>query len=386
MGLALLALALGGFAIGTTEFVTMGLLPDIAESIDRSNATTGHIITAYAFGVVVGAPIIVSLGAAWPRRELAALLILALGLGNAVTAMVDGYLPVLVSRFLSGLPHGAYFGVASLLAASLVPVQQRGRAVSRVMLGLSVATVAGVPASTLLGQHLGWRAAYWMVLALSVAAAAMIIAFVPHQPANRGATIRSELAALRSSQVWFAITAGVVGFGGLFAMYSYIAPLVTDVTGLSRDAIAVFLLIFGVGSVIGSWIAGPLADWSPAKSVLIGFTALATALLLFWWLSPHVVPAAALVFIVGMLGSVLAITLQIRLMTAAGSAEMLGAALNHSALNVANGLGALLGSIVIAEGYGYRAVSPVGAALAAAGIVVFAAGLAWQRRSVSQTY
>ena len=169
-------------------------------------------------------------------------------------------------------------------------------------------------------------------------------------------------------------------------MYSYIAPLVTDVTGLSRDAIAVFLLIFGVGSVIGSWIAGPLADWSPAKSVLIGFTALATALLLFWWLSPHVVPAAALVFIVGMLGSVLAITLQIRLMTAAGSAEMLGAALNHSALNVANGLGALLGSIVIAEGYGYRAVSPVGAALAAAGIVVFAVGLAWQRRSVSRKY
>ena len=380
VGLALLALALGGFAIGTTEFMTMGLLPDIADAIDRSNATTGHIITAYAFGVVVGAPTIVALGAAWPRRELAAALILALGVGNAVTAMVDGYLPVMASRFLSGLPHGAYFGVASLLAASLVPAHQRGRAVSRVMLGLSVATVAGVPVSTVLGQHAGWRTAYWLVLALSVAAAAMIIAFVPHQPTNPDATIRGELVALRSSQVWFAITAGVVGFGGLFAMYSYIAPIVTDVTGLSRDSIAVFLLVFGVGSVIGSWIAGPLADWSPARSVLIGFTSLAAALLQFWWLSPHAVPAAALVFVVGALGSVLAINLQIRLMAAAGSAEMLGAALNHSALNVANGLGALFGSIVIAEGYGYRAVSPVGAVLAAAGIVVFALGLAWQSR------
>jgi len=382
VGLALLALALGGFAIGTTEFMTMGLLPDIAASIERSNATTGHIITAYAFGVVIGAPVIVSLGANLPRRELAAGLILMLGLGNAVTALADGYLPVLVSRFVSGLPHGAYFGVASLLAASLVPPQQRGRAVSKVMLGLSVATVAGVPASTVLGQQVDWRAAYWLVLVLSTLAAAMILLYVPHQPADRNASIRSELGALRRSQVWFAMAAGVVGFGGMFAMYSYIAPLVTDVTGLSDAAIPLFLLAFGVGSVLGSWIAGPLADWSPARSVLLGFAALASALLLYWWLSPHVVPAAALVFVVGALGSVLAINLQVRLMAAAGSAEMLGAALNHSALNVANGLGALLGSIVIDQGHGYRAVSPVGASLAVAGIVVFALGLLWARRPV----
>ncbi len=381
VGLALLALALGGFAIGTTEFMTMGLLPDIAGSIDRSNATTGHIITAYAFGVVVGAPVIVSLGASLPRRELAAALILTLGLGNAVTAVADGYLPVMASRFVSGLPHGAYFGVASLLAASLVPPHQRGRAISKVMLGLSVATVVGVPASTVLGQHLGWRSAYWVVLGLSALAAAMILAFVPHRPADREATVRAELTALRRPQVWFAMLSGIVGFGGLFAMYTYIAPIVTDVTDLSRSAIPLFLLVFGVGSVVGAWAAGPLSDWSPARTVLVGFAAQVVTLLLFWWLSPHAVPAAVLVFLVGALGSIVAIAFQVRLMAAAGRAEMLGAALNHSSLNVANGLGAWFGSIVISAGLGYRAASLVGAALAAAGIVVFAAGLQHARRS-----
>jgi len=383
VGLALLALALGGFAIGTTEFMTMGLLPDIADAIDRSNATTGHIITAYAFGVVVGAPVIVSLGAALPRRELAAGLILTLGIGNAVTALADGYLPVLVSRFLSGLPHGAYFGVASLLAASLVPPQQRGRAVSKVMLGLSVATVAGVPASTVLGQHLGWRSAYWLVLVISAAAAAMILVFVPHQPARHDATIRAELTALRRSQVWFAMLAGVVGFGGMFAMYTFINPIVTDVTGLPERSVALYLLIFGVGSVIGSWLAGPLADWSPARSVLLGFASMVVSLLVFWWVSPSPVPAAVLVFVVGAQGSIMAINLQVRLMAAAGHAEMLGAALNHSALNVANGLGALFGSLAIDAGHGYRSTSLVGAALAAGGIVVFAVGLLYARRSAS---
>lgn len=156
---ALLALAMGGFAIGTTEFMTMGLLPDIAEGIEESIPTTGHVITAYAVGVVVGAPVIVSLGARLPKRELAIGLILALGVGNAVTAVASGYWQVMAARFVAGLPHGAYFGLASLLAASLVRPQLRGRAVSAVMLGLSVATVAGVPTSTWLGQHLGWRSA-----------------------------------------------------------------------------------------------------------------------------------------------------------------------------------------------------------------------------------
>lgn len=381
LSLALLALALGGFAIGTTEFVTMGLLPDIAAGIDESIPTTGHLITAYAFGVVIGAPVIVSLGARLPKKELAIGLILALGVGNALTAVSSGYLPVMAARFVAGLPHGAYFGVASLLAASLVRPEYRGRAVSSVMLGLSVALVAGVPVSNLLGQQLGWRSAYWAVLGIAALAAAMIFAFVPHSPANLDATLRGELAALKRPQVLFAVAAGLVGFGGLFAMYSYIAPIVIDVTELSRGWINVFLLVFGVGSVFGSWAAGLLADWDIEKSVLGGFAATVLVLALFYVSAGFTVPALALVFLVGSLGSIVAITLQMKLMDAAGDAQMLGAALNHSALNVANGLGAWLGGVVIAAGHGYRATSLVGIALAATGLVIFAIGVAAGRRS-----
>lgn len=381
--LALIALALGGFAIGTTEFMTMGLLEEIADGIGRSNAETGHIITAYAFGVVVGAPIIVSLGARLPKKELAIGLILALGVGNAITAVASGYLPVMLARFVAGLPHGAYFGVASLLAASLVSPANRGRAVSSVMLGLSVATVAGVPASTLMGQALGWRSAYWAVLGIAIIAALMIYLFVPHSPANLDASVRSELSALKRPQVLFAVSAGMVGFGGLFAMYSYIAPIVTKTMDRPESWIAVFALMFGLGSVIGSWGAGILADWNVERSVLWGFVATAAVLIAFYFAVMQLVPALLLVFGVGALGSIVAINLQIRLMDAAGDAQMLGAALNHSALNVANGLGAFFGSVIITAGYGYRATSLVGVVLALLGLIVFMIGLAFQRRSAS---
>lgn len=383
MTLALIALALGGFAIGTTEFMTMGLLEEIAAGIDRTNAETGHIITAYAFGVVVGAPIIVSLGARLPKKELAIGLILALGIGNAITAVASGYVPVMIARFVAGLPHGAYFGVASLLAASLVPPAQRGRAISSVMLGLSVATVAGVPASTALGQTLGWRSAYWTVLIIAIAAAAMIYVFVPHSPANTGASLRGELSALKRPQVLFALSAGMVGFGGLFAMYSYIAPIVTKVMDRSDVWIVVFTVAFGIGSVIGSWLAGILADWDVERSVLYGFVATALVLVAFYFMASYVLPALLLVFGVGALGSIVAINLQVRLMDAAGDAQMLGAALNHSALNIANGLGAFFGSLIISAGYGYRATSWVGVVLATLGLLIFAVGIAYQRRSAT---
>jgi DHA1 family inner membrane transport protein len=381
VGLAILALGLGGFAIGTTEFVTMGLLPDIATGIGESIPTTGHIISAYAVGVVVGAPVIVSLAARLPRRELAIGLVLALGVGNAITAVAHGYWAVMAARFISGLPHGAYFGVASLVAVSLVAPERRGRAVSGVMLGLTVATLVGVPAGTVLGQQLGWRAAYWAVLGLAVVTAAMVLLFVPHQPGNPQATLRAELAALRQPQVLFAVSAGMVGFGGVFAMYSYIAPLVTDVTDLSRGAIPAFVFAFGVGSVAGTWLAGRFADWNVERSVLSGFAVLVATLVAFSFAAGLAVPAFVLVMVVGALGSVLAINLQIRLMHVAGDAQMLGAALNHSALNIANGLGAWFGSIVIAAGYGYRAPSLVGAALAVGGLVIFAVGIARSRRT-----
>lgn len=376
--LALIALALGGFAIGTTEFVTMGLLPEIATGIGEDIPTTGHIITAYALGVVVGAPVIVSIGAHLPKRELAIGLVLALGLGNAITALVSGYWPVMIARFLAGLPHGAYFGVASLIAASLVAPEFRGRAISSVMLGLSVATVVGVPASTWLGQNVGWRSAYWLVLAIAAITAIAMWLFVPHSPGNHEASIRKELSALKRPQVLFAVATGMIGFGGIFAMYSYIAPTVTDVTHMSRAFVPLFLLAFGIGSVVGTWAAGRLADWNVQRSVIGGFVTMALVLMLFVFASPYAVPAMFLVFMTGAIGSVIAICLQIRLMHAAGDAQMLGAALNHSALNIANGLGAFLGSIVIAADYGYRAPSAVGVGLALGGLAIFGVSI-WHR-------
>lgn len=375
VGAALVALALGGFAIGTTEFVTMGLLREIADGIGESIPRTGHIISAYAFGVVVGAPLIVSLGARLPRRGLAVGLVLALAVGNVATALADGYGQLMVARFLAGLPHGAYFGVASLLAASLVPPERRGRAVASVMLGLSVATVAGVPASTWLGQNLGWRSAYWLVVALALLTVALLLAVVPRRPGDPTASVRSELSALARPQVLFAVSAGMVGFGGVFALYSYVSPMLRDVTGVGAASIPIFLLVFGIGSVVGSWLAGILADWDVERSVVGGFVALIAVLLASFALTPFVLGAAVTIFVVGVLGSVLAITLQVRLMNAAGDAQMLGAALNHSALNIANGLGAAMGSVVIAAGYGYRAPSVVGAGLAVAGLLIFMVGL-----------
>lgn len=374
--LAIVALATGGFAIGTTEFVTMGLLPDIARGIDESIPTTGHIITAYAVGVVVGAPLIVALGARLPRRELAVGLVLALGLGSLATALASGYLPVMAARFVAGLPHGAYFGVASLIAASLVRPQAQGRAISGVMLGLSFGTVLGVPAATVLGQQLGWRSAYWLVLGLTVVTAVLLLLVVPHTPGDRTATVRRELTALRRPAVLAALAAGTVGFGGIFAMYSYVAPLITDETGLAESSVPLFLLVFGIGSVLGTWLAGILADWDVARTVVGGFVVSVVVLSLVVPLAGSPVATGAIVFTVGLLGSVLAVNLQVRLMQSAGDAQMLGAALNHSALNAANGLGAFLGAVVIDAGYGYRAPSLVGAGLAAGGLVIFVASLA----------
>lgn len=383
VALAILALALGGFAIGTSEFVTMGLLPEIADGIHASIPTTGHIITAYALGVVVGAPVIVSLAARLPRRGLAIGLVLALGLGNAFTALAHGYGAMMVARFLAGLPHGAYFGVASLIAASLVPEDRRGRAVGGVMLGLSVATVVGVPASTWLGQGLGWRTTYWTVLAITAVTAVGLLVFVPARPGNPHATLRGELRALKRPQVLFAVSAGMVGFGGLFAMYTYVAPLATEVAGVADGSIPWYLLAFGIGSVLGSWVAGRLADWNVENSVLGGFACAIGVLVLVALLAGAPVLLGVLVGLMGILGSVLAINLQLRLMHVAGDAQMLGAALNHSALNVANGLGAWLGAVVIAAGHGYRAPSLVGAGLALAGLAVFAVGLS--RRTAPRT-
>src|SRR3954464_12801732 len=337
---ALVALALGGFAIGTTEFVTMGLLPDIAASVGVDIPTAGHLISAYAVGVVVGAPVIAALSARLPRKGLLMGLMGALLVGNALTALAPGYRTLMVARFLSGLPHGAYFGVASLVAASLVAPRLRGRAVSSVMLGLAVALVAGVPVATWLGQNLGWRAAYWVVVLLAAATVAAVLAVVPFSPGRRDATVRGELGALRRPQVILTLLVGVVGFGGMFALYSYIAPVVTDVAGLSRGTVPLVLLCYGLGGIVGTALGGRLADWALFRSLVGTVVTLGVLLAVIALVSPWAPGLFAGIFLVSVAASGMAVLLQMRLMETAGDAQMLGAALNHSALNMANALGA----------------------------------------------
>jgi MFS transporter, DHA1 family, inner membrane transport protein len=378
--IAIVALALGGFAIGTTEFVTMGLLPDIADGVGVDIPSAGHLISAYAVGVVIGAPVIAAFSARFPRRALLVALMGALLVGNALTALAPGYRTLLVARLLAGLPHGAYFGVASLVAASLVAPRLHGRAVSSVMLGLSVALVAGVPAATWLGQSFGWRSAFWLVVVLAAATMAAVLAVVPSTPGRPEATVRGELGALRRPQVLLTLAIGIVGFGGMFALYSYIAPLVTDVAGLSRGTLPVILFVYGIGGVVGTALAGRLGDWALFPSVAGALVALMVVLALTALVAPWAPALVVGVLLVSVSGSTLAILLQLRLMETAGEAQMLGAALNHSALNLANALGAWVGGLVIAAGLGYRAPSAVGAGLAAAGLVPLAMSAVLRRR------
>ncbi|MGY1838689.1 MULTISPECIES: MFS transporter [unclassified Modestobacter] len=381
--LAIGALGLGGFAIGTTEFVTMGLLPDIADGTGVTIPEAGHYISAYALGVVLGAPVLAALGARLPRRALAVGLMIAFLVGNVLTALAPGYPTLLLARFIGGLPHGAYFGAASLIAASLVAPHLRGRAVSSVMLGLAAANVAGVPAGTWLGQQLGWRSAYWAVVGIAALTIVAILVVVPSSPGRPDASMRAELGALRRPQVLLTLGLATVGFGGLFAMYSYIAPTVTDVTGMSAGFVPVVLLAFGVGGLLGTALGGRLADRALFPS-LVGAT-VSTGVLLALMLvgSLQAVTLIANVFLVAASASTMVVLLQLRLMEVAGEAQMLGAALNHSALNAANALGAWLGGLVIAAGWGYRAPSGVGAGLAVLGLGFLLASAVLRRRELS---
>ncbi|HYG92686.1 MAG TPA: MFS transporter [Nocardioides sp.] len=380
--LAILALAVGGFTIGTTEFVTMGVLPEVADGVEVSVPTAGHIISAYAVGVVVGVPILAFFGATLPRRAMLVGLMTAYGAFNLVSALAPSYEVLTAARFLDGLPHGAYFGVASLVAASLVTPTRRGRAVASVMLGLSVANVVGVPTATWLGQHAGWRASYLLAALLAALTVALVLAAVPSVPGDPGTSGRKEAREFFGSlQVWLTMAAGAIGFGGMFAVYSYIAKTVTDVGGLERSSVPLFVLALGVGMVAGTWLAGELAAWSVVRSLLLSSVVGAVVMLVYflvapagWWLLP-------VAFLVTASGSVLVVNLQLRLMDVAGGAVTLGAAMNHAALNVANALGAWLGGLVIAAGHSYRSPALVGAGLAVLGLLILLWSAVVHRRS-----
>lgn len=383
---ALLALALGGFGIGATEFVAMGLLPNLAADLipglyasdpAAANAQAGWLISAYALGVVVGAPTIAAAAARWPRKKLLLVLLTAFTLGTLASALLPTFGWVLAARFVAALPHGAYFGIASLVAASLMGPGKRARGVALVLSGLTISNVIGVPAITWLGQLAGWRIAYIAVAAIFALTFLAVLLSVPFQPGDKTATMRNELKAFGRAQVWFALGIGAIGFGGLFAVYSYVAPLVTEVTGLGASAVPLVLVVIGLGMTIGNFAGGWAADKSVRRS-MFGFYAVMLVALLGLALTAQTVAGLLLfVFLVGGAAAALSPTIQTRLMDVARDSQSIAAALNHSALNIGNALGALLGGLAIAAGFGYVAPVWIGLGLTVLGLLIAVLSFSW---------
>jgi DHA1 family inner membrane transport protein len=368
------ALAVGGFAIGTTEFASMSLLPYFARDLGISAPTAGHVISAYALGVVLGAPLIAVLAARLSRRALLIGLMLVFALANGLTGLAPSYSAMMVFRFLSGLPHGAYFGVAMLVAASLVPHERRAQASARVLMGLTVATIIGVPCANWLGQFVGWRWGFAGVAALALLTATLVALFAPHQPPEEGASPLTELAALGNRDVLLTLGIGAIGFGGFFAIYTYLADTLLTVTHLSESLVPLVFAIFGAGMMTGLVVVPRFAHGRVMKVAggCLAWFALTMAVYSFATGNAWTITAA--VFAIG-LGGALGPMLQTRLMDVAGKAQTLAAALNHSAFNFANALGPWLGGLVIAHGAGLSATGLVGTGLALSGLMIWAAAL-----------
>jgi DHA1 family inner membrane transport protein len=379
--LAVLALAFGGFGIGTTEFVAMGLLPDIASSFSVSEPTAGHVISAYALGVVVGAPLIASLTARMPRKTVLLGLMAVFTISNLASMFAPTYGTLIVARFVAGLPHGAFFGLAAMVASFLMGPRNRAKAVAHVMTGLTVATVVGVPMASWLGQALGWRSAFGLVVAVGVLTLTALAYWLPPLQSMHVTSPVTELSALKRVQVWLAMLVGVIGFGGMFAVYTYVSTTMTDVAGMPRALIPLALMVFGLGMVVGNLVGGKMADISVVRGLYVSMTALGVALTVFVVASHNPWTALLVLFTIGASGSAMGPALQIRLMDVAHDGRTLAAALNHSALNMANAIGAFIGGLVIAAGYGYTAPAAAGALLCAAGMLVLTGSLAVQRRT-----
>ena len=389
MRLAILALAVGGFGIGLTEFVAMGLLPNLAADLlpnlwavshEKANAQAGWLISAYALGVVVGAPTIAALAARFPRKQLLLACVALFTLGTVASALLPTFELVLAARFLAALPHGAYFGIAALVASSLMGPGKRGQGVALVLAGLTIANVVGVPAITFLGQQAGWRVAYLAVAGVFALTFVAVAFLVPLQSGDPAATLRRELSVFARPQVWLALLVGSIGFGGFFAVYTYIAPVATNVTGLAPGVVPFVLAAAGLGMTVGNLAGGRGADHHVMGTLFVCFGILALSLAGFALTAQWPVGLFVFMFLVCGASAALSPAIQTRLMDVAGDSQSIAAAINHSALNIGNSLGAYLGGLTIAAGLGYLSPTWVGLLLIVPGVVLALISLALQRR------
>ncbi|QEU93175.1 MFS transporter [Streptomyces kanamyceticus] len=383
MPLALLALAIGAFGIGTTEFVIMGLLPEVAGDFGVSIPTAGFLVTGYALGVVLGAPLMTVLGTKISRKRMLMLLMGLFIAGNLLSAVAPVFGVMLAGRVVASLAHGAFFGIGSVVAAELVAPEKKAGAIAMMFTGLTVANVVGVPLGTLVGQTLGWRMTFTIVAGLGVLGLAGIAKLVPDLPKPEGVRLRHELAAFRNVQVLLAMAMTVLGFGGVFAAVTYLAPMMTDVAGYADSSVTWLLVLFGLGMVSGNLIGGKFADRALMPLLYISLGSLAVVLALFTLTAHNKIAAAVTITLIGALGFATVPPLQKRVLDQASGAPTLASAVNIGAFNLGNALSAWLGGIVIAAGLGYTAPNWVGAVLAASALALAVLSAALERRSVT---
>lgn len=369
LALAQLALGFGGLFIGTGEFAAMGLLPDMARTAGVSITNAGNFISAYALGVVIGSPILAIVSARMEKRNLLMVLGAIVLVGNAASALASSFWPLAAARFLAGLPHGAYYGTASIMAAAMVPQDQRAQAIGRVMLGLAAANLIGVPLTTWLGQAWGWQSTFAFVAMGGLLLVVLLRLLVPPLQPEPNASPLRELSAFRTPEIWLTLATATIGFGGMFAVYSYITPTLTEVTGIGAGMVPLFLALWGLGMCVGNVAGGWLADRALVPSIFGIMAWNAVFLALFWQVAGDPVPAAVSLFLIG-IGFALVPALQSRLMEVARGAQSLAASMNHSAFNLSNAIGAWAGGLSIAAGLGWASTGLVGAALALAGLLV----------------
>ncbi|MFJ6774450.1 MFS transporter, partial [Kitasatospora sp. NPDC091257] len=384
MPLALIALAIGAFGIGTTEFVIMGLLPRIAGDFGVSIPSAGLLVTGYALGVVVGAPLMTALGTRISRKTMLMLLMGLFTAGNLLSAFAPSFPVMLAGRIVTSLAHGAFFGIGSVVAAELVAPQKKAGAIATMFTGLTVANIVGVPLGTFVGQAVGWRATFAGVAALGVLGLLGIAGLVPAVPRAEGAHLRRELTAFRNPQVLLAMAMTVLGFGGVFAAITYIAPMMTNVTGYAEGSVTWLLVLFGVGMFLGNLLGGRYADRKLMPMLYTTLGGLAVVLALFTLTAHNKVAAAVTVLLVGALGFATVPPLQKRVLDQAHGAPTLASAVNIGAFNLGNALAAWLGGMVITAGLGYTAPNWVGAVLAAAALLLALWSAALERRTPGQ--
>ncbi|MEK9521556.1 MFS transporter [Streptomyces sp. NPDC087908] len=381
MPLALLALAVGAFGIGTTEFVVMGLLPDIAGDYGVSIPTAGLLVTGYALGVVIGAPLLTILGNKVSRKRMLMLLMGLFVAGNILSAVAPSFGVMVTGRVIASLAHGSFFGIGSVVAAGLVAPDKKAGAIATMFTGLTVANIVGVPLGTFIGQAVGWRTTFAVVAALGVLGLLGIARLVPAMPRPEGTHLRRELTAFRNPQVLLAMAMTVLGFGGVFAAITYIAPMMTEVAGYSDGAVTWLLVLFGVGMFLGNLIGGRYADRALMPLLYTALGGLAVVLALFTVLAHQKILAAVAILLVGALGFATVPPLQKRVLDQAHGAPTLASAVNIGAFNLGNALAAWLGGLVIAAGFGYTAPNWVGALLAAAALGLALWSAALERRA-----